>query len=49
MEEYIRVFEGEIDVLATLALHSDIFRDLVDYFHAHVDPYTVQFDKFERI
>ena len=49
MEEYIRVFEGEIDVLATLTLHSDTFQELVDYFHVHVEPFTVQFDESERI
>ena len=49
VEEYIRVFEGEINVLVTLTLHLDVFQDLVDYFHAHVDPYTIQFDESERI
>ena len=49
VEEYVRVFEGEIDVLATLTLHSHNFQELIEYFHAHVDPFTVEFDEFGRI
>ena len=49
MEEFVRIFEGEIDVMGTLSLHSDVFQELLDYFHTHVKPYTVQFSESDQI
>ena len=49
MEEYVRFFKGEIDVLATLTLHSDYFQELMEYFHAHVVSFTIDFVESGRI
>ena len=44
VDEIIPMFEGAIDVGATINLHTNAFTDVIEYMYKHISTYSILFE-----
>ena len=47
VDEIVPMFEGAIDVGATINLHADAFVDVLEYMDQHINTYSIMFEGAE--